>query len=309
MPKGRALSTVRGPFLFHWPRPIDGEIRLVTEPTESQAWSGNRVEHGQEVISGIPVPEEHQHGPWIQTHHPLFGGEYAPLSIPNMHRRFARLRGTDRSILRFANRYGLLGHGAVAMGTRVLQRYEALRVWRREASVMKKLVEIWDLVKKGDAGKLGQWVRWDINPKRVVLWAEGDFQVLGHERHPDTLPIREQWQFGEVIEPARHYIYLQVSKKLEAHVNPVVHPDLRGDIMLVPDCLLSAMYVQFAIELSGKERPAIVCQGCGRYFPPLHGAQRYCEEECRKRTWWRQKRSNKNTKRERVHERLSSPKV
>jgi hypothetical protein len=293
MPKSRAMSTVRGPFLFHWPRPIDGEVRLVTEPVENQAWSGTRLEHGQEVISGIPVPEGHQQGPWLQTHHPLFGGEYAPLSIPNMHRRFARLRETERSILRFANRYGLLGHGAVFMGSRVLQRYEALRVWHREASTMKKLVEVWDLVKRGDAGKLGQWVQWSKPPMQVAWNYPGEFELLGDELFPGTLPIRDRWRFGEVIEPARHYVFLQVSKKLEGHVNPVVHPDLRGDIMLVPDCLLSAMYVQFAIELSGKERPAIVCQGCGRYFPPVHGAQRYCEEECRKRTWWRKKRPNK----------------
>jgi hypothetical protein len=160
---------------------------------------------------------------------------------------------------------------------------------------MKKLIEIWDLVKKRDAGKLGQWVHWDINPKRVVWDDEDESQVLGHERLPESFPIREQWQFGDVIEPARYHVCVQASKKLEGHVNAVVHPDLRGDIMLVPDCLLSALYVQFAIEVSGKERPAIVCQGCGRYFMPVHGAQRYCEEECRKRTWWRQKRSNKIT--------------
>jgi hypothetical protein len=281
--------------MFHWPRPVRGEIRLVSQLADSQALSGTRLEYGQEVISGIPVPEEHQKGPWLKAQYPLFGGEYAPLSIPDMHRRFARVGQTERSILRFANRYGLLGHGAVIRIRGILEHYEALRHWRREVRTMQRLVEIWDLVKKQDAGKLGQRFRWDINPKRVMLWdeKEGEFQVLGHERHPDTLAIRAQWQFGEVIEPARYYVCVQVSKKLEGHVNPVVHPDLRGDIMLVPDCLLSALYVQFAIEVSGKERPAIVCQGCGRYFPPVHGAQRYCEEECRKRTWWRRKRSNK----------------
>jgi hypothetical protein len=62
MPKGRAMSTVRGPFLFHWPRPIGGEIHLVTQPVDIQVWSGTRLEYGQEVISGIPVPEGHQRG-------------------------------------------------------------------------------------------------------------------------------------------------------------------------------------------------------------------------------------------------------
>ena len=52
------------------------------------------------------------------------------------------------------------------------------------------------------------------------------------------------------------------------------------------------MYVQLAMEVSGKERPAILCAGCGKYFVPLHGRKRYCEPRCRKRKWASEHRSS-----------------
>jgi hypothetical protein len=135
-------------------------------------------------------------------------------------------------------------------------------------------------------------VSWnDKNPQQSPF---GEFQLLGDSERPMTDPIPENWRVGDVVEPARYYLSRRISERLHGHVNPQIHPFLKGDIMLIPDCLQSAMYVQFAIEISGKDRPPIICKGCGRYFNAVHGTQRYCEKQCRQRKWWTENKSPKS---------------
>ena len=62
-------------------------------------------------------------------------------------------------------------------------------------------------------------------------------------------------------------------------------PFRKGDIYLFPDSLKAAIYTLVALELSGRQRPSVICAGCGSYFIPGHGRQRFCEDACRKRSW------------------------
>src|SRR4051812_22860688 len=54
-------------------------------------------------------------GPWLV--HPAAWNtryevrQYAPMAVPHLHRRFARLKPAEDRILAFANRYGMLTHG------------------------------------------------------------------------------------------------------------------------------------------------------------------------------------------------------
>jgi hypothetical protein len=93
-----------------------------------------------------------------------------------------------------------------------------------------------------------------------------------------------------VIEPARYDVCREINRQMQGHVSPAVLPFRQGDVYLFPDCLLAAMYVLFALEVSGKQRPAQMCRECGRYFVPQHGLQQYCEDRCRKRRYARQRR-------------------
>lgn len=100
----------------------------------------------------------------------------------------------------------------------------------------------------------------------------------------------DRWEFGDTIEPVRYYIYREVNRVLDGRVKPAVLPYRANDLYFFTDSLLAALYALFALELTGKVRPAIICAGCGTYFIPDHGGQEYCEERCRKLRWYRDNR-------------------
>ena len=302
------------PFTFYWHKPIQGEVQLESRIDEDEYLTGTQQSPYGEVFERIPVPESEKDGPWLRFEYPPWG-RYWPMGISNLHRRFARAGQDERGILRFAAKYGPLGHGLFLISPkwdggnlhdrRPVARYEALTTWRREVAIMDRLIEVWDLIKKKDASKLGRWVHWGdyYTPehRNRVIWDDmGPDLTGGPGTRRDVLGLEgssengipREWQFGDIIQPAYYYVCVRVNERLHSHVEPYILPLHRGDILFLPDCLLSAMYAQFALEVSGKIRPAIVCQGCGKYFNPDHGAQRYCEETCRKRKWWRDRKGN-----------------
>jgi hypothetical protein len=54
-------------------------------------------------------------------------------------------------------------------------------------------------------------------------------------------------------------------------------------------------------EVTGQEGSAIQCErpGCGKFFVPTHGRQRYCSPECRKLQYWH---NSPNSPKRRVQE-------
>ena len=86
---------------------------------------------------------------------------YPPLSKPTLHRQFARLN-SEESIVKFANRYGLLGDYDVILRPRGgggIVFGESVARWRQESQNIGTLLAIWDLVSKECAGKLGQLIK------------------------------------------------------------------------------------------------------------------------------------------------------
>lgn len=256
---------------------------------------------------------------------------YPPLAQPDLHRRLARLRPTESTILRFADRYGRLGHGEWLedRSDGPVRGGELLASWADEIAALGGLLALWDLVRQGRTDDVARYVHWHANPKRVVLTLASRAGVLlpevvrrvrldraGPKRaargargmdRPDDGPVSmtmatiassargepdvdllERWPPGDVVEPARYYICGWVNQKLRGHVSPAVHPFLAGEILWWPDCLLAACYVCFMLELSGRTRQAVLCArpGCGRYFTPEHGRQRYHEDACRKLAYY-----------------------
>jgi len=145
-------------------------------------------------------------------------------------------------------------------------------------------------VKARKAGPLGQWIKWNTEPQTVLfdrIYTDGrETKTIATSSLLEGQEILTHWQYGDSVEPARYYVYQRVNERLSSHVSPVVWPFVDGEILFYPDCLLSAMYLLFALELSGRVRPSIICRGCGRYFTPVHGRQRYCDETCRKLDWY-----------------------
>ena len=308
-----------GPFGFLWGHPASGEIKLVRQIPPGIALSDSTEfeSPGQHGFTFGPFPDSHKTGPWITAKWEPWR-RYTPLSIPDLHRRFARQKPNERGVLNFSSRYGLLGHSPCLMGPDThapgglspINRLESVFNWQQEIGEMERLIQIWELINRKGAGKLGRYIRWRSlthpeqqqgRPRLNVVWDDfshpiseyrpGQFVSLALEDSPAN-PIPENWKLGDTIGPALLYLCMEINQRLKGHVDPLVMPLMHGDIMLWPDCLLSAMYILFAVEVSGKSRPPIMCRGCEKYFIPLHGAQRYCEEACLKRKWWRVNKSH-----------------
>jgi hypothetical protein len=258
--------------------------------------------------------------PWLCW--PLLPGSkfeihrYPPLGERDLHRKFGALK-TEAAIQRFAGRFGLLtidlerdvgiaqtlgspewARRRLALQSNLLTADDGLdwvgesrNTWYWEIRHMGMLLEVWDLVKKKDTRKLGQWVKWRHSPTRV--WFEPSHTNGVPKQEP--LAVLADWQFGDPIGPAELYVCSKINQQLK-HVFPAVLPYIDHEIHFFPRDLLTALYVLFAQEVSGRVRPAIECLGCGRYFSPKDGHQRYHEENCRKAHWYNTSRSPKSPK-------------
>ena len=196
---------------------------------------------------------------------------------------------------------------------------------------MARLMALWELVKQGRRQELSHLVRWTPlgEPQRVTLYLvsvdgelrpdlaqclwqnplefsdhfrqDGDYAgrmpytggtLLADEENGFYPELLERWKHGDPLEPAKYYVHREVNNQQKGHVSPAVLPFREGKIFFFPDCLLSALYTKFMLEISGRERPAILCErpGCGSYFQPEHGRQQYCEKRCQQLAYYYRKK-------------------
>jgi hypothetical protein len=242
---------------------------------------------------------------------------------PGLHRAFARLDGSKERILRFANRYGNLGIGEplAPAGGGAMQWGESLSAWRREITEMRTLLFFWDLVLADDQRGLSRFFLWragivqliyveergqiseafttsflsslrkGVSPLLALPAAFEGNVVVQTVLDPDTSPdprLLERWRKDDPIEPARYHVHREVNKKLQGAVSPAVFPyvDPPEKIMFFPHNLLSALYLLFALELSGEKFLPRTCgnERCpnGGWFVPRRKDQKYCNTYCRK---------------------------
>jgi len=244
---------------------------------------------------------------------------YAPLSKPTLHRQFAQLY-SDESIIKFANKYGMLGHVemvAPSSGGKVSYA-ESLTLWKNESRDMGRLLVIWDMVMHRDAGKLGRLVKWP-DPKRVLIQAQvtynqgqeewgvepwslsdmpfalGGFSVIIADAEHKNGDLLSRWKTYSVIEPAKCYVLEEINEKLKEHVAPKVFlpEDANATphkIYLVPDSLRAALWVLFLMEVTGRTRLRR-CDHCGnwkelKYNRPVF----YCSIACKQAAYRKHKK-------------------
>ena len=208
---------------------------------------------------------------------------------------------------------------------------ESLNFWRSEIEQIAQLMAVWELVRHERRQELSNFVQWsppghtqhvllhlvslgkELRPDLAqqarqrapslieevrqesnsvgysIRWTSS---VLAHEDISSGLELLGKWERGDPVEPARYYVHREVNKRLRGHVSPSVLPFRTSDIYFFPDCLRSALYTLFMLELSGRQRPAKLCvrPGCGRYFAPAHGRQQYCEKRCQQLAYYYRKR-------------------
>jgi len=96
---------------------------------------------------------------------------FAPLSVPDLHRRFARVQPTRQGILAFANQYGELAHGR--WSSRPDRTGETLRQWQRAIGEVRGLLTLWSLVRQRNSATLGQLIHKVERGKREATYAAG----------------------------------------------------------------------------------------------------------------------------------------
>lgn len=232
-----------------------------------------------------------------------------PKGNPGLHRIFAHL-WSEESILSFADTYGhLLPVSEVAwLVTGAGQGFEfgeSLAQWRREIAACRRLLYFWDHAQNRDSRVLAGYVRWHAADNLAIQWgedADGKFWPLNGHRpgsgvggrgllipgRPSSLAGR--WRLGEVIEPMRFFVHVEVNRRLKG-VSPHVLPyaPAANRITFIPDSLRSALYVLFALELAGETRTKVCgnekCLRPGRLFTPNTRRNEYCSDACRKQAY------------------------
>jgi hypothetical protein len=262
------------------------------------------------------------YSPWLVPQGNMLR-QYPPLSKPTLHREFAHLH-SEESIVRFANRYGLLGQYVVQLapiGGGTVDFGESLNRWRQESGDIGALLCIWDLVKLEAAGKLVQLIKWVSNhtvyiemqrkydePKKEwqvysVSLKDGlkpgilSAIIANDHFHPELL---ERWQRGDVVEPAKYYVCREINERLKGHVTPQVLPFVEDKIYLFPDSLLSSLWVMFLLEITGNVKVRR-CDICGKWKEQnLIRHNFYCSSACRQEAY-RRRQQKKEAHNERSH--------
>jgi len=278
-----------GSFAFLWPKAGQG-YEWVNENTHEL--DSNLVPQGNTPIETIP--------PWLLSRGKMLQ-QYPPLAEKTLHRKFATCR--DRaSVLKFANRYGLLGLPLplVPKGSGDIVLGESLGRWLTGSQELGIMLAIWDRVKDKEEGKLGQIIVWPTNDSvelkmkakfdekmnQWVLLPFGDGKSAMNEtlaQHGKTQvqpELLEHWKPYSVIEPAKYYLCREVNKRLKGHVSPRVLPFLKDKICFFPDTLLSAMWLMLFDEITGVLRLR-TCDVCGEWKQVLTKRNTcYCSVRC-----------------------------
>jgi len=213
--------------------------------------------------------------------------EYQPLQkYTGLFRQFAELNGQDE-LLRFANRYGLLGipmdlRGIASVnagrGTVVL-RPELLADWNTKIIQLRAAVRLWDAIQRPDHGYLKQVINWKKNPKRVSYEDDHLLQTI-RNTHTDGSQIK----FGELLWPAYYYIQERINDALKDSVAPrMLWHENQLQLFHVPKSLLGAMWLQFADAVT-YELEFRACAWCGKSFEvtlSTRSDRQYCSNSCR----------------------------
>jgi hypothetical protein len=234
-----------------------------------------------------------------------------PAPYPGLFRAFAEVEPERAAILEFASRHGNVTEGPVdcltdpvgpATGT-------FMTVWRAQISDMRRLVGLWDLLRRGDRGALAPHVRWregkrggfsvhfESHPE-----AEGAAgPTLGLDRHTweiasaDDRPAwMEGCEVGDPVLPAWVCLQQDVDEHLH-HTSAETPAGMGWDaargrpaLRLVAFNLLSAVWLQFA-EAVANDRTYGRCRECGRWFEVAPDAarthRRYCSNACRSKAY------------------------
>lgn len=220
---------------------------------------------------------------------------YMPLEeFTGLFKIFAKTKLDHDGVLEFANKYGTLTRGShirPPSGSGPVLAGEPLRLWYDHIDRVKRLLDLWCMLRKEDTAAL----------KKHIKWSNGrvDYQSYVGEKPPrgqsyqvariaseEVYPhIFERFERGNVILPAWYHLQREMNKNLQEQVSPRLlwhEEDLR--LFFWPKDLLGAIWLQFAQAVSGN-RKYRSCAECGTVFELSPQSARrnriYCSDSCK----------------------------
>ncbi|MFC1628424.1 hypothetical protein ACFL3H_04865 [Gemmatimonadota bacterium] len=228
-------------------------------------------------------------------------------------RTFADTKVTREGILEFADKYGSLGGDVRRIVLRVSKtstskrdrqsrpdKAEPFSVWIQEIAAMKRAVELWDMLRESEEDELSRYIVWD-----------GEDELPYYDSHPDSIDSetpregnmahritlhgktrRRNWQYfqtGDLIQPAWNQLSKEINRGIEDRVLPALLWDSsysRMILMLEPNSLIGAMWLQFAHAVSG-EQEYRRCLTCDKWIAinSQQSRMKYCSGKCRQKSY------------------------
>lgn len=233
----------------------DGFVFIKLYPSNGFHWD-TELRPAPGFIGQADLPDS----PWLVSEAvgmPEPSQRYSLFREKTILRDFATLSPTTDAIKEFADRYGDLGQSTLLIypdkvGEQPVWAGESIQIWAEKIDEMNRLVRVWDMVQNRQIEALIEHVIWKLDPKCVLfIWLSSDGSsrrgsVIASEKISPELFYQFQW--GEVIRPAWFFLINEVQQKLLGHVNPIFYP-AQQKIYMVPDGLLSALYVLFLLEI------------------------------------------------------------
>lgn len=223
-----------------------------------------------------------------------------PLKYADLYRVFKDLAPTEKTILKFAGRYGALGGATKKLIDHAPQNFgESLDDWRRAIVNLQCAVELWDATCTGKQSThaLGKFLKWENgsvvferNEKTWQRFRRLERSEIGLEGKPEAVAR------GDLTRAAMRFVQVWVNDALNGNASPCLLWN-HGRLVwrLRPHGLLGALWLQFAMDIHGNRaaKDYHACVECGTAFEIGSGNTRasraYCSDACRMRAYRKRK--------------------
>ena len=243
---------------------------------------------------------------WLSYGSPLPFREYNPLRFAGLHREFAEISYTAEGVLTFASKYGFMGFNTQMLKreSQVIKRCEAigepLQEWYAEIAGVGLLLSLYDQYSSPNSA--------DHNLQSLV-WISGGAVSFEPEAMLHRGMEATGWMYQDILLPlrspeqkladwdhwgARFLLEGLLSYALAQLAAPKFSAVPGGQITLVPNSLLGAIYVHFVQEVLGRADPLTRCAGCGKWFVARHASKMYSSHACKQKAYRRNKEKTIN---------------
>lgn len=233
-------------------------------------------------------------------HEPRFPIKEIGSEAPALFRELADTPITLEGIRRFANKWGLLRWHVlrnihfepqeIPLGSGIWVG-EPAKEWAAAIYELRNYVRLWDLIRKGDAAQIPEYLRvFDARDESV-----------NKALRPKIKESFAAWNSDDLLDFAQSELRHAVNSRLSRTLSPQLTSSSSSDgqssadewnLHFEPECLLDGLWFQFALAIRGQieHRQCVVCAA---WFEIATGSgrrdKRYCSVACQMRAYRKRK--------------------